>query len=232
MAVIANSCATATGLHDPLRPIGEFCNAHGIWLHADACHGATALLSEHERHFLDGVELADSVVWDTHKMMRVPVLCAAVLFRDAADFGRAFHQDASYLALGDSPDTWTTMPRTVECTKAALGLKVFLTLAWRGEQALGDYVHGRYAATRRFAKLIAARPGFEVPYEPQTNILCFRYGEDDDALEAIRERLLRERSFHLSSAMLAGRRHLRLTVMNPLTDDATIAALLDAIEAA
>ncbi len=69
-----------------------------------------------------------------------------------------------------------------------------------------------------------------VPYVPQSNILCFRYGDDDALMEAIREHLLRARRFHITSAELGGQRHLRLTVMNALTNEATVDALLDAIE--
>ena len=231
MAVVANACATATGLHDPLDAIGEFCNEHGIWLHADACHGATALLAEHSQRYLDGIERADSVVWDTHKMMQVPVLCAAALLKDAEDFARAFHQDASYLAYGQDSGGYDSLPRAIECTKAAMGLKVFLNLAWRGEKALGDYVDGRYAAARRFYDLIRQRDGFECPYEPEANILCFRYGDDDGLQEKIRDTLLRRKRFQLTSAEVNGRRYLRMTVMNTNTDDDTILAMLDAIEA-
>ncbi|MEM7082820.1 MAG: pyridoxal-dependent decarboxylase [Pseudomonadota bacterium] len=230
MALIANACSTATGLHDPLRPIGEFCRTHNIWFHADACHGASALMSPAVRHHLDGIELADSIVWDTHKMMQVPVLSAAVLLRDVSDFDRAFHQEASYLAYGQSLDNYDTITRTVECTRSAMGFKVFLNLAWRGEAALGDYVRERYEAAQRFYALISARPGFSCPYRPETNILCFRYGEDDAEQEAVREHLMRTGQFHITSTLLNGRRYLRLTVMNRLTNEATIERLLDAIE--
>ncbi len=230
MALIANACATATGLHDPLRRIGQLCRARGIWFHADACHGATALLAPQSRRWLDGIELANSIVWDTHKMMQVPVLCAAVLLRDAADFARAFRQDASYLAWDDDGESYSPMKRAVECTKASLSLKVFLTLAWRGQDALGDFVDDRYAAARRFAALIAARPGFSVPYTPESNILCFRYRDDDALQPAIRERLLKSKRFHITSTMLGERHYLRLTVMNGATTEATIEDLLDAIE--
>lgn len=232
MALVANACSTATGLHDPLRPVGEFCAEHGIWFHVDACHGATALLSRHARHYLEGVELADSMVWDAHKMMQVPVLCAAILLKDARDFERAFQQEASYLAMNEQDtERYTTLPRTIECTKAALSLKIFLNLAWRGERALGAYVDDRYAMTRNFYRLISERDGFECPYEPESNILCFRYGDDDAQQDRIREALLRERSFHLTAATVAGKRYLRLTVMNALSDESTIASLLDMIEA-
>ena len=229
MAVVANACATATGLHDPLRAVGEFCNEHGLWFHVDACHGATALLGT-SRRYLDGAELADSLVWDTHKMMRVPVLCAAVLFRHGQTLLDAFRQDASYLAMEEDDERYNTMPRAVECTKAALGLKIFLNLAWRGEAALGEYVDDRYAVTRKFYDQIGARPGFECPYEPESNILCFRYGADDALQDEIRERLLRERRFHVTAATVTGKRYLRLTVMNPQTDESTIESLLTAIE--
>ena len=46
---------------------------------------------------LDGVELADSLVWDAHKMLRAPIVCAAVLVRERRDLEQAFHQEASYL---------------------------------------------------------------------------------------------------------------------------------------
>lgn len=232
MALVTNACATATGLHDPLRPVGEFCREHDIWLHVDACHGATALLSEHFRHYLDGIELADSVVWDTHKMMQVPVLCAAVLYRKATDMRQVFQQDANYLALGEDPERYSAMPYALECTKAALGLKVFLTLAWSGERQLGEYVDDRYAATRRFYDLIRARADFSCPYEPESNILCFRYRDDDALQDRIREHLLKKGTFHITTATVAGRRYLRLTVMSPQTSDTTIDGLLDAIETA
>ncbi len=230
MALIANAPSTATGLHDPLRPVGEFCREHAIWFHVDACHGATAMLSRRSRHFLDGAELADSLVWDAHKMMQVPVLCAAILLRDARDFDRAFQQKASYLAITEDNERYNSMPRAIECTKAPLGLKIFLNLAWRGERALGNYVDDRYAITRDFYHAIRRRPGFECPYEPQSNILCFRYGDDDDLQDRVRETLLRNRAFHITAATVAGKRYLRLTVMNTLTDETTIGALLDAIE--
>ena len=50
IALVAVAPATSTGLHDDLSGIGAFCAEHGIWLHVDAAHGGSALLSEHHRH--------------------------------------------------------------------------------------------------------------------------------------------------------------------------------------
>jgi L-2,4-diaminobutyrate decarboxylase len=233
MALVAAACATSTGLHDDLQGIGAFCHQHGIWLHVDACHGASALLSPRHCHLLRGIERADSVVWDAHKMLRTSGLCAGVLFRREADGAAAFKQEASYLFYGDEdPDAIDFVMRAVECTKATLGLKLFLNLAWRGEDGLGEYVAEQYQKTRRFHDLIAARPGFECPYEPESNILCFRYGTDAALQVAIRERLLARGDFHLSSTEIGGERYLRIVVMVPSTDEATIERMLKAVEVA
>ncbi|GGO74403.1 pyridoxal phosphate-dependent decarboxylase family protein [Nonomuraea cavernae] len=227
MALVASACATGTGLHDDLRTLGAWCRERGVWFHVDGAHGASALLSDRHRHLLDGIDQADSVIWDAHKMLRTSSLAAAVLVREEGDLDAAFRQQASYLFYGDQG--FDLIGRTVECTKAELGLKIFLNLAWRGERGLGDYVARQYATAHRFWELAARRPAFDLPYEPESNIVCFRYGDADQA--AIRERLLLDGSFHLTSTELGGARHLRVTVMAPATDDKILEALLDEIAA-
>jgi L-2,4-diaminobutyrate decarboxylase len=233
MALVAAACATSTGLHDDLEAVGRFCRERGIWFHVDAAHGASALLSPGHRALLDGIEAADSVVWDAHKMLRTSSVCAAVLVRDERRLDAAFRQEASYLIYEDAqaagPDL---LGRQVECTKAPLGLKVFLNLAWRGERGLGDYVARQYDKTVRFWELIQARDGFDCLCRPESNILCFRYGADAALQVELRERLLAEGRFHLSSTVVDGDRWLRMAVMAPATSERTIEELLDAIEAA
>jgi L-2,4-diaminobutyrate decarboxylase len=231
MALVAAAGATSTGLHDDLEAIGGFCRERGIWLHAYAAHGASALLSPAHRDLLRGISLADSVVWDAHKMLRTSSLCAAILVRDVRRLEAAFQQSAAYLiyedAEGSGPDL---LGRQVECTKAPLGLKVFMNLAWRGERGIGEYVAEQYDKTVRFWELISARDGFECLSRPESNILCFRYGSDDALQVELRERLLAEGRFHLSSTEVMGVRWLRISVMAPASSEETIEELLDAIE--
>jgi L-2,4-diaminobutyrate decarboxylase len=230
VALVANACATSTGLHDPLEEIGAFCREAGIWLHVDGAHGASALVSEKERKHLRGVEMADSLSWDAHKMLRTSGLCTAIVFRDNRSLDRAFHQEASYLFYGDEGQGVDLIQRTVECTKAPLGVKLFLTLAWRGEQGLALYVEEQYELTRKIHQRIQSRKGFECPYVPESNILCFRYGDDNNRQVTIRERLLAEGRFYITSTEIHGRRYLRLTLMSPQTTEETVEEMLDAIE--
>jgi len=218
---------------DDLEAVGEFCRAHGIWFHADAAHGAPALLSPDHRQLLRGIESADSVVWDAHKMMRTSTLAAAVLVREDRRLEEAFRQKASYLIYEDSDEAAPSLlERQVECTKAPLGMRIFMNLAFRGEEGIGRHVAEQYEKTLRFWELISAREGFECLTRPESNILCFRYGRDPELQLRLRERLLHERRFHLSSAEVNGERWLRMTVMAPATTEETIAELIDAIERA
>jgi L-2,4-diaminobutyrate decarboxylase len=97
VGVVACACATPTGAFDPLEDIADICRRHEVWLHVDAAHGGAAVLSDRHRHLVTGLERADSVVWDAHKMLFVPGLCAFVFYREKSRRFEAFRQDAPYL---------------------------------------------------------------------------------------------------------------------------------------
>ncbi len=232
LALVANACSTALGLYDPLEEIAEFCSARGVWLHVDGAHGAGALLSAQLSPRLRGVHRADSLVWDLHKLARAPTVCAAVLVRDAASLDRAFQQEASYLFHEKDQPGFDFIHRTVECTKAGLGLRFFAVLGALGERGLAGYVEGLYRVTRQAFELISSQPDFECAAEPQSNILCFRLKADDERQMTLRALLLAEGSFYLSTAAHAGKRWLRLVFMNPDTGLAQVQRLLARLRAA
>jgi L-2,4-diaminobutyrate decarboxylase len=217
MALVANACSTALGLYDPLSEIADACREAGVWMHVDGAHGASALLSGKHRHLLDGVQKADSMVWDAHKMMRTPTLCAAVLVRDSRTLDGAFEQEASYLFHAKEQPGVDFIHRTVECTKAGLGLRFFTVLAAMGEQGLADYVDRQVGLAREAHAWISGLPDFTCPAEPQSNIPCFRVQGDDGTQIAVRDALIADGSYHLSTAEIGGRRHLRASFMNPET---------------
>lgn len=235
IAVVASSCSTATGAFDPLEPIAEFCAKHGLWLHVDGAHGASAALSGKYRHLLAGVERADSVVWDAHKMMMIPACCTAVLYRDGLHSYQAFAQEASYLLhRGDPRDEWYNLcSRTFECTKPTMSVPLYLAIASYGAEVFDAYVTGRFDLGRRFGELLAAEPGFELPVAPECNIVCFRWrpagfsGERLDALQAaIRRRILESGAFYLVQTRLPTGVHLRAVLMNPFTTEGDLVELM------
>lgn len=240
IAVIASAGSTATGAFDPLSPIADFCRAEKLWLHVDGAHGASAALSPTLRAAqLRGIERADSVVWDMHKMMLMPSLVTAVLFRDGSHSYEAFAQDASYLFAGqDRTKEWmNTAVRTLECTKRMMSLKVYAALSLLGTRFFADYVEQTFAQARRFAGRLAAQPDFTVPVRPDCNIVCFRHtprsAHDLDALQArIRRSIVESGRFFLVQTTLPSGVHLRTTLINPRTTDADLDALIEAVRAA
>ena len=232
IAVVASAGSTATGAFDPLAEVADFCAAHDLWLHVDGAHGASAVLSERHRPRLAGIERADSVVWDAHKMMLMPALVTAVLFRDRRHSYEAFAQEASYLFSGAAPEEqWFNLAsRTLECTKSMMALKLYVALAVYGRAYFADYLDGRFALAQRFADLVEAAPDFELAVRPDCNIVCFRLRGADQA--AIRRCLLAEGRFYLVQTTLPAGVFLRVTIINPETTLDDLAALLDAVRAA
>ena len=229
LAVVANACSTPAGLFDPIRGVAETCREEGVWLHIDGAHGASALLSERYRGLLDGVELADSIVWDAHKMLRAPIVCAAVLMRDRRYLDEAFHQEASYLFHDKDQPGVDLIHRTVECTKGALGLRAFLVIAAEGERALANYIEHQVDLAKEAARFIATLPGFEVAVEPHFNIVCFRLEGTDELQLEVRRLLLEQGDYYITTTSFRGRRWLRLTLMNPRTGMEDIRGVVERI---
>lgn len=239
IAVVATAGCTPTGSVDPLAAIGDYCRTHGLWLHVDGAHGASALLSSRYRAALAGIELADSLSWDGHKLLYMPATVSAVLYREPRDSYAAFAQEASYLFQGkeSSEEAWNTSYRTLECTKRMMGLKLWAAFSLYGSAGLGQLVDRVFATARRLADKLSAAPDFELLMPPQTNIVCFRQrppqGLDGNAHQArLRRALVESGAFHLTQVRLHGQLWLRTTLMNPLTRESDLDALLDALRGA
>jgi L-2,4-diaminobutyrate decarboxylase len=227
LAVVGSACTTAAGAYDPLPAIGAFCRERGYWFHVDGAHGASVLLSPRYRHLAAGIELADSIVWDAHKLLSVPSLATAVLFRRGGDNYAAFRQEASYLFNDGAETAFDLGLRTVECTKRMLAFKLWLALQVHGADALGELVAVMHDRAREFAELVAADPDFELLLHPESNIVCFRRHGDDTLQETLRARVTGP--YYIVQTKLRGRTWLRVTLMNAATTRADLEGLLDAL---
>jgi L-2,4-diaminobutyrate decarboxylase len=234
-AVVASAGSTSTGNFDPLEPVADFCRQRGFWFHVDGAHGAAAVLSPKYASLTAGISGADSLVWDAHKMMLLPALLTAVLFRDGRNSYQAFAQKADYLFHEDADgEWWNSGLRTLECTKRMMGVELWGALALHGTQMFSDYVTQMFDLGRTFAAMVRESRDFELAVEPDCNIVCFRHlpraaTDLDGCQETIRQRLLSEGSFYLVQTRLRGRVYLRVTLINPLTTEGDLVALLEAI---
>jgi L-2,4-diaminobutyrate decarboxylase len=244
MAVVATAGSTATGSFDDLETVAALCDEYGLWMHVDAAHGGSALLSAKHRSRLRGIARARSIVWDPHKLMLLPVPSSVVLVRDERDLDAAFSQRAPYLFHDPSGErVWDQGTRSFMCTRRAEVLKLWVALQRYGIDGLAE-LHDYFCALTRFMwEEIAERDDFEALHEPESNILCFRYlpkaqnGRvlDDAAVDEInrelRERYNRSGEGWITATNLGGRRVLRVTILNARTTTADVRDILDGLAA-
>lgn len=238
MAVVATAGSTATGSFDDIDAIASMCDEHDVWLHIDAAHGGSALLSPRHKHRLRGASRARSIAWDPHKMMLLPSQAGMLLVKRERDLDAAFSQRAPYLfQAGDGERVWDQGIRNFACSRRADVLKVWVSLLRYGVDALAE-MHDYFCDLARVVwEEIAERSDFQAMHEPESNILCFRYVGDgslnDEALDQLnrelRERYNRSGEGWITATNLDGRRVLRVTMMNPRTTAADVRDILDGL---
>ena len=244
MAVSACACSTPIGAFDPLVDLADVCRRHGVWLHVDAAHGGAACLSPRYRPLVEGLDRADSVTWDAHKMLFAPALSAFVFYRDAGRRFDAFQQDAPYLFDPAAPGIadYDSGMRTVECTKRAAAFGLWGTWALFGPQLFADLVDITFDLGRTFYEKLRAAPDFVPLHEPQCNIVVFRYLPEElreapaDVLGRfqldLRRRVIESGRFYIVSTQIEGVGALRVTIINPLTTEEHLDELLETIREA
>ena len=238
IAVVGSACTTSTGSYDPLDAIADFCQQHGLWFHVDGAHGAPAAFSSTYQHLIKGLQRADSITIDFHKMMLTPAITTGLLFKEEAHSYRTFAQQASYLLNEDEGEWFNSGKRAFECTKRMMSLQVYSIMRTYGARIFEENVTYLYSLARTFARMIEERPALQLALAPEANIVCFRYvGQNPDEAKwnqlnaAIRQEMLKDGTFYLVQTQLRGRLFLRTTLMNVFTTEAVLSKLLDEVEA-
>jgi glutamate/tyrosine decarboxylase-like PLP-dependent enzyme len=225
ICVIGHAGTVNTGAIDDLNTIADICHREGIWFHVDGAFGALVAISEKYRNLVAGMERADSIAFDLHKWMYMPIEVACVLIRRFED-----HVDAFCV----SPDYLSHMPRGVaggdhawfgdlglQLTRGFKALKVWMTIKAYGldhfsRQIEQDIEHAHY-----LAYLVSNHPNLELLGHVPLNIVCFRYtapGMNDEALNELNQEImlrLHERGLAVPSyTRLNGKFALRVSNTN------------------
>jgi L-2,4-diaminobutyrate decarboxylase len=238
VSVVANSCSTATGSYDDLEYIADFCEMNGLWMHVDGAHGTGVLFSEKYKKRIKGLERADSVIIDFHKMLLVPGLNTMVLFKNGEKSYETFAQKASYLFRKAEENEWyNSARRTLECTKSAMGVVAYTAVKYYGTRYYREYIDSRYDLAVKFANMIEETADMQLAVRPDANIVCFRYapkGQADLVLNKIngeiRDKIMKEGSFYIVQTELDGKLWLRVTIINPVTSEDDLKELIRRIK--
>ena len=101
----------------------------------DGAHGGAAIFAPKYRHTVAGIERADSVVIDGHKMMMMPSITTALLYKDGTHSHTTFSQKADYLLVQSKEEDWYNLAkRTFECTKNMMSVQWYTLLKTYGPE--------------------------------------------------------------------------------------------------
>jgi glutamate/tyrosine decarboxylase-like PLP-dependent enzyme len=237
-----------SGAVDPLSAIADVAARHGLWMHVDACYGGFARLAPSRRERFRGLELADSIALDPHKWLYLPAGCGCLVYREPEKLGSAFTLGADYTRIlaTEADEAFAFWDYGPELTRPFRALKVWMTLAHVGADAIGEAIEENLDCARHLAALVAASDDFELLAPVELSICCFRHlgadrrrpqgaaartAAEEAGLDAWNERLLaalqRGGSSYLSNARLHGRFALRGCVLNYRTTRRDMEILLD-----
>jgi glutamate/tyrosine decarboxylase-like PLP-dependent enzyme len=227
-AVVATAGTTNAGIVDDLKGISDVCEERGLWLHVDGAYGGAGLAAPSIRHLYEGIEKADSLVIDPHKLLFAPYDCAALLYRDPAPAARAHTQEASYLDDINSAEEWSPSHYAYHLTRRVRGLPFWFSLATYGTTAYTEAIETVLQLTRDTAEEIRSRPGLELVLDPQVTVVVFRReGWGDADYTAWCETLLQEQKAFVLPTTWRGERLMRFCFVNPNTTVEAVRSVLD-----
>ncbi len=238
--VVATVGTTSSTALDPLRPLGEICRRHGLWLHVDAAlAGAAAILPE-KRALLGGVELADSFDFNPHKWLFTNFDCSAFWVRDADELVKVFAITPEYLKTAHDGGVSNFRDWGVPLGRRFRALKLWFVIRAFGVEGLRRRLRLHLELAQRFAAWVQADPDFELMAPVPLNLVCFRARPRAAASEpelerlnaALMERLNASGRLYLTHTRLGGRFVLRLSIGQTGTTADDVAAAWDEIRAA
>ncbi|KOX73314.1 Cysteine sulfinic acid decarboxylase [Melipona quadrifasciata] len=177
LIVSATAGTTVLGAFDPLKKIALICKKYNLWYHVDAAWGGGTLMSKKYRHLLAGVELADSVTWNPHKLLAAPQQCSTLLLRHEGLLQAAHGSKANYLFQPDKfyDTSFDSGDKHIQCGRRADVLKFWFMWKAKGTRGLEKHVDRVFELARYFTNYIRHREGFKLILEPECTNVCFWY---------------------------------------------------------
>jgi aromatic-L-amino-acid/L-tryptophan decarboxylase len=175
LCVVAALGTTGSTAVDPLRAIGEICHKHGIWYHIDAAFAGTAMLLPEMRNYLDGVEYADTYVFNPHKWMMTNFDCTAYYVRDKEALIRTFEIMPEYLKTPEDQRVNNYRDWGIQLGRRFRALKLWFVVRSYGMNGIREKIRYHLVLANKLKEKIENEPEFELLAPLNFNTICFRY---------------------------------------------------------
>lgn len=223
--VVATVGTTGTTAIDPLAAVGPVVRKHNAWLHVDAALAGTAAILPRKRWILEGVEHADSLVFNPHKWLFTNFDCTAWFVRDPQHLERTLAIDPEYLKTDRDPYVRNYRDWGLPLGRRFRALKLWFVLRNFGARRLREMVEAHIGLAEEFAGWVQDAPDWELLAPVPLNTVCFRLapaGADEARRNRLNRDLLarinREGTTYLTLTDLDGVVTLRLAVGQTKTE--------------
>ena len=233
--LIATAGTTSAGAIDRLPDLAAIAREHALWFHVDAAWGGAAALVPELRGLLAGIEQADSITFDVHKFLSMPMGAGVFLTRHSHILNEAFRITTDYMpkdaAALDIVDPYT---HSMQWSRRFIGLKLFLTLLVEGWDGYAAAVRHQVDLGWQLAALLEAA-GWRLLNRPDLAVVCFvdttrPDGHSAGYLQAVADRVVASNAAWISTTRLKGGQPvLRACITNFRSQLADLAALVDAL---
>jgi glutamate/tyrosine decarboxylase-like PLP-dependent enzyme len=206
-----------------------------MWVHAGAAWGGAAVLVPDLRPCLGAIDRADSITFDAHKWLSVPMGAGMLFTRHRDILEETFGVDTQYMPLSHDVEIVEPHRTTMQWSRRFIGLKVFLSLlvaGWEGyesalrhQKEMGDVLREKLGAH-----------DWRVVNDTPLPTVCFddaRAGADNsfETLAGIARPIVEEGRAWISTTRIGGVRPvLRATITNYRTQPSDLDALVDNLD--
>jgi aromatic-L-amino-acid/L-tryptophan decarboxylase len=220
-AVVAAVGTTATTAVDPLPAIADCASRHGLWLHVDAAMAGSAMVCPEFRWMWEGVERADSLVFNPHKWMGTGFDLSAYYVRDPEHLVRVMSTDPSYLRTAHDGQVRNLRDWGVPLGRRFRALKLWFLIREDGVEGIQARIRRDVAGAQWLKEQVDAAPGWERLAPAPLQTVCLRHvpealAGDEAALDAhnlsVADQVTRDGGFFVTSALLKGVRIIRVSV--------------------
>ena len=236
--VAATAGTTSAGAIDPLPAIAEVAAQEKLWFHVDAAWGGAAALVPELRPLLDGIERADSITFDAHKWLSVPMGAGIYLTRHTGILDRTFRVGQTYMPREAAGlDVVDPFMHSIQWSRRAIGLKVFLSLAVAGWEGYATAIRQMVEMGALLRAQLEAS-GWQVVNKTPLPLCCFidqrhAEGRSEAYLHTVAMNVVGSGKAWISTTRLAGSVPvLRACIANYRTKAEDIAALIAVLEQA
>ncbi len=233
--IVVTAGTTNAGVFDPIARIADVAAQEKMWFHVDAAWGGAAALVPEFQTLLDGIERADSLTFDAHKWLSVPMGAGLYLTRHPDILDRTFRVVAPYMPREAAGfDVIDPCLHTIQWSRRFIGLKVFLSLVVAGWDGYATAIRHMAEMGEQLRSGLEAS-GWQVINKTALPLVCFvdanhPEGRSAPYLDAVALEIVKSGRAWISTTRLAGSRPaLRACITNYRTGPEDVAALVDAL---